>query len=275
MEGRRAGPARRRCLQPGRKHHRRKPHGRQDVCTRLRIDVIEFWHHAVAMIRHRTERGLGAIPRIAHHRISPRPMRLARRRQTSGKIFNLAGVGTVAPRLKVTLARVGTLKIDEKRQVKRIQPDNGILPLMSVVMPFAPWGQHQIAFAHRQLLAVDDGEGAFALHDDPNGRWSMHMRRRRLTGKKELHPEIYRGGSLHSPWSSARITEYEHTSLGLFDRGQVASLHKKRPNTVIGPVPRLCQRLWRVMRQHIAHHRPKWRDTSLSKRVAIGLWQFL
>ena len=111
-------------------------------------------------------------------------MRLARRRQTSGKIFNLAGVGTVAPRLKVTLARVGTLKIDEKRQVKRIQPDNWILPLMSVVMPFAPWGQHQIAFAHRQLLAVDDGEGAFALHDDPNGRWGMHMRRRRLTGKK-------------------------------------------------------------------------------------------
>ena len=55
---------------------------------------------------------------------------------------------------------------------------------MPVVMPFPPGGQHQIAFAHRQLFTVDDGEGAFALHDDPNGRWGMHMRRRRLTGKK-------------------------------------------------------------------------------------------
>ena len=61
-------------------------------------------------------------------------MRLARRRQTGGKILDLAGVGAVAPRLEVALARIGPLKIDEKWQVQRIQPDNGILPIMAMVM---------------------------------------------------------------------------------------------------------------------------------------------
>ena len=202
-------------------------------------------------------------------------MRLARRRQTGGKIFDLAGVGAVAARLKVALARIGSLKIDEKRQVQRIQPDNRLPPLMPVVMPFAPGGQHQIAFAHRQLLAVNDGEGTLALDDDPNGRRRMDMRRRRLAGKKELHPEIDGGGRLHRPRPPARITEDEHPPLCLFDRGQLAGLDKQRPHAAIGPVSGFRQRLRRVMRQHVAHHRPERRHAGLRQRVAIGLRQFL
>ena len=55
------------------------------------------------------------------------------------------------------------------RDIEPVQPDHRLRRGIAVVVPLPARSQHQVERSHDGFFAVDGGEGAFALHHEPQG----------------------------------------------------------------------------------------------------------
>ena len=129
-----------------------------------------------------------------------------------------------------------------------------------MVVPHAARRQDEVAALHGAFLAVDDGEGAFALDDDARRARRVLVRRRLLAREQQLEADIDRGRDLHRALAAAGIVQHQHAALGLLDRRQLAGLEQQRADALEAPQRRLRHRVRPVVRQDVAHHRPERRD---------------
>ena len=107
---------------------------------------------------------------------------------------------------------------------------------MAVLVPQAGRREDQVAAAHRALLAVDRGVGAFALDDHAHRVRRVAMRRRPFARQQQLHAEVHRRAGLHLLEAVAGIGQHQHAALGLLDRRQLAGLQQQRAQRFVGPV---------------------------------------
>jgi hypothetical protein len=108
------------------------------------------------------------------------------------------------------------------RQVQHVQPDHGLGAVVAVLVPQAGGREDQVAAAHRALLAVHRGPGAFALDDHAHRVGCVAVAGRPFAGQQQLHAQVHGGAGLHVFQAVAGVGQHQHAALGLFHRGQLA-----------------------------------------------------
>ena len=157
-------------------HLHRRAHGQHRVAPGVGVHIAH--HHPVVgravghlgVVRQRLvgllpaelqQRRIGLVPGLGRGQQARRaPCRDAVvHRQVGGLV--VVGVH----RVEVRLERVG------QRDIQPVLPEAGGARLLNAMLvPCAVRGQHEVARAERHLVAIDDGIGAAALHNEPQRR---------------------------------------------------------------------------------------------------------
>src|SRR5581483_5744030 len=126
--------------------------------------------------------------------------------------------------LRIHLEEVRLERVHQ-RDVEPVLPDAGAAgALVAVVVPGPVRREHQVASVDAQLLAIDDGVGALALHDEAQRRRGVAMGRSRLAGQHDLDAGVQRADA------GADVA-----SGGFLRRDQLARAQHQRPHLPIAP----------------------------------------
>ena len=110
--------------------------------------------------------------------------------------------------------------------VQSIEPHDGPIRIVAVIMPGARGSDDEVSFVHDGLLPVHGGVGALPFNDEAKGGLGVAVGRRHLSGKNELKARIQRrrhaGLATHS-----RVLEDQHPPLGLPGGDDVARLEEQ------------------------------------------------
>ena len=205
------------------------------------------------------ERRIGLVP-VAAGRLQPG--RAPRQRGVVDRVgHGLLQVGMDG-------VEIGFQRVDQ-RDVEAVLPDAGAAVRGdAVLVPAAVRREHEVVFAERHLVAVDDGVGADAFHDETQRRGRMPVRRGDLARLHHLQPGIEpAAGGRDVP--AAGVVEVDHPAAGLFRRHQIERAQHVRAQVGVAPQHRHGGR-FRLPGLDLVGDRPKGRGVEPLQVVVIG-----
>ena len=123
-----------------------------------------------------------------------------------------------------------------ERHVEHIDPVSVGVALVEVAVPAVPWSEQEVAAAHRQLDAVDDGVAARPrIHDQSHGVGRVSVRAGVLPGLDHLVGRDQRAHGVVVVVAH-RVEQQQVTSLGQLCAYPAASLVEGRGAHLVAPV---------------------------------------
>ena len=138
----------------------------------------------------------------------------------------------------------------------------------AVFVPGAVRGQHEVVGAERHLVAVDDGIGALAFHDEAKRGCRMGVGGRDLARMHDLQTGIEpadRGGML----TPAGIVQIDDAAAGLLGRHQFDGAQHMSAEVLVAPQDRNGRRFGRP-RLDLVRNRPERARLQSFEFVVIG-----
>ena len=124
---------------------------------------------------------------------------------------------------------------EDERRVEPIEPQHVAVALVAVLVPQPVGRQDEVAWAHRQLLALDRGRRALAFDDEAERGRRVAVRSRHLAGPHELDGGVDGVGGAKR-FGDARIDQRNRPPLaGTLDVDEVARLRNEPAHHVPAP----------------------------------------
>ncbi len=139
-------------------------------------------------------------------------------------------------------------EIAVQRRVERVEPDDRRVAAVHVLVPGPARRDHEVAFLHRAVFAVDDGGGAVAFDHEAQRVHGVAVRPRLLAGKQDLQRGGEIGGGAAAAADSVRIGEGQHPPLDRGRRGDLHGIVDQRTDLLPAPVGRRGAALTNLVR---------------------------
>ena len=141
--------------------------------------------------------------------------------------------------------------------VQAVQPDDGLVGLVTVVVPGPVGGQHQVAGVHRNAVAVHRGVAPVAVDNEPKGRRCVPVGAGRLSRHDYLEAREEAVGGGYASFQ-AGIQQHQDAALRILSPYQRSGAQGFRPQLL--PAPDVGHRLApRLADQGLLLYRPEGR----------------